>query len=160
MKDAESIQKEYFRQGYQAARRDSLSHIKEAYEIGKAAGALEQSMRFHEEINKHGEKSDRDSRDSERDRQENVEVERTESADDSEESGGAKWNLHGFSKIRPPRIWHDTIVEIADEFGNESICLAKFIDWTEVKYYRILSESSESSNQDETEDDRLVPRKG
>ena len=160
MKDTESIQKEYFRQGYQAARRDSLSHIKEAYEIGKAAGALEQSMRFHEEINKHEEESNRDSRDSERDRQENVEVERTESANDSEESGGTKWNLHGFNYAPPPGIWFDTIIEISDECGNESICLAKFIDWTAVKYYRIISESSESCSQDETEDDRLVPRKG
>lgn len=138
VKTAESLHQAGFKAGYQAAQRDSLKPIREAYALGQAVGSFEALMNLKESPNDKEETSNnRDERG--RDCDSTMERVETGTSEDFERDG---WYLHGFNKIRPGGLFNTDFINVEDGNGLRSIVAVKFVDWSEVKYWRFQNEET------------------
>lgn len=156
-KTAESLHQAGFKAGYQAAQRDSLKPIREAYALGQAVGSFEALMNLKESPNDKEETSNnRDERG--RDCDSTMERVEARTSEDSERDG---WYLHGFNNIRPGGLFNTDFIEVDDGDSLLAILPVKFVDWSKVKYWRFHKESNKSRTENEKSDAeaRFVPRK-
>lgn len=156
-KGIEELLTRHFKAGYEAARSDSVKHIRHAYALGQEVGRFEKLMELHDDA----EENHRDSRDTKGTCDTDVESARSEPESvDTKRPPSYGWYLHGFSQIRPGGLFNEEIVIVEDNSGFKSTAAVKFIDWTEVKYWRFPDEKSQPrfKNEESDADARLVPR--
>lgn len=146
----EKMFKEQFKAGYEAARRDSIKHIRHAYALGQEVGRLEKLLEMH---------NDEDVRDSrhgdERSSSETMVEERSESNDTKKpertERDG-RWILHGYNDERPNHLGFNMLVDVLNENGTETVALkAGTVNWSIVHSWRLTSSNS-TSRENEKED--------